>query len=83
MLSPELYSRTRSTLPELIAHPSQFARELAATPLPSAHNKRRPKAQRFLMEPRKQAQTLAASGLRDFRVPFVPDTLSAPNDDPP
>ena len=46
-------------------------------PRRTARNKRRPKAQRFLMEPRKQAQTLAAIGLRDFRVPFVPDTLSA------
>src|SRR5271165_3838126 len=29
------------------------------------------------------AQTLAASGLRDFRVPFVPDTLSAQIDELP
>ena len=34
-MSPELYPRTRRTLPELIAHPSQFAREFAVTPLPS------------------------------------------------
>ena len=43
-------------------------------PRRTAHNKRRPKAQRFLIEPRSSAQTLAASGLRDFRVPFLSDT---------
>ena len=32
MLSPELHSRTRRTLPELIAHPSQFAPRITSDP---------------------------------------------------
>ncbi len=36
------------------------------------------RVRKLLMEPRRQArQTLAAGGLRDIRVPFVPDTFSA------
>ena len=32
-MSPELYPRTRRTLPELIAHPSQFAPRISSDPL--------------------------------------------------
>ena len=31
-MSPELYPRTRRTLPELIAHPSQFAPRISSDP---------------------------------------------------
>ena len=39
-------------------------------------NKRRPKAQKYLMQPRKLAQTLTRFGLRNYRVPFVSGTDS-------
>ncbi len=39
-------------------------------------NKRRPKAQRYLMEPRRAAQTLTRCGITANLVPFVSDILS-------
>ena len=84
MLSPERYSRTRSTLPELIAHPSQFAPRISSGPFAFCAQQTTTESTAISYGTAQAgAQTLAASGLRDFRVPFVPDTLSAPNDDPP